>query len=93
MTIREALDKRIPRIRKSAWSNVAYLRLPLLENGKEGPWAELYDRYGQQACGVKVGSDRLMIIGPQLEDDGYEEFTGEIAPEEKDNFAASYSEK
>lgn len=81
MTIREALEKRIPRLRQQQWANPkAYLRLPLLEKGY-GPWAELYDRDSQLRLGLPVGSQKIPIF-ETLACDGFEEYTGEPDPAE-----------
>jgi len=44
MTIKEALAKGIKKVRLPQWDNGAYLELPILEGGKYGPWAKLYDQ-------------------------------------------------
>lgn len=76
MTIREALNKRIPRVRKPEWNKFAYLRLPLTENNTYSAWAELYDRPSQEALGKEVGKDRLLIMN-LLNEEGWEKFEGE----------------
>ena len=93
MTIKEALEKRIPRIRKQAWSAVSYLRLPLLKDGKTGPWAELYDRPGQLAIGEKVGSQRILLMGDALNDDGFFPYQEKPDAAEQENFAKTYTEE
>ena len=44
MQLRDAIEQRIPRVRKTIWANPnAYIRLPLKAGGMKGPWAELFD--------------------------------------------------
>lgn len=84
MTIREALKNRIPRIRWYRWTNGnAYLRLPLLPNGKFGPWAELYDDEIQKAIGIRPGSQRIPMVGAHMHDAQYEAYTGLVSPNER----------
>jgi hypothetical protein len=93
MTIKQAIDTRIPRVRKPIWNAKAYMRLPLLRGGTHGPWAELYDEPGQLACDVKVGSQKFCVaLHEVLSDDGYEAYEGQPHPAEQVNFAATYSE-
>jgi hypothetical protein len=93
MTISEALAQRVPRIRKPVWTNAhAYLRLPLLDDGQYGPWAELYDDVTQaEVLDVRPGSQRLFVL-PMLEEDGYEVYAGPVSPFEAHNFARVYHE-
>ncbi len=94
MTIKEALNQRIPRVRLAKWANPgAYLRLPLMADGAFGPWAELYDKWGQDACEIREGSQRVcVLLGDHGED--YEPYTGAASEMEKhpENYARSYVE-
>ena len=54
MNIKEALKKRIPRVRCEGWNKKAYIKLPLLESGY-GPWAILFDEVCQRS------GERLLI--------------------------------
>lgn len=95
MNIQKALNARIPRIRKPEWANQdAYIRLPLLTDGKCGSWAELYDdRVQSDVLGIQPGTQRLCVILPEVaEDDGYEAYTGPISQHEEENFAKNYVE-
>lgn len=95
MTITEALEARIPRVRKSAWVKEAYLRLPLLENGKIGPWAELYSEYDQkEILGIEPGSQKLCVLLPDVaKDDGFERYEGPPSKYEmQSSYASNYSE-
>lgn len=94
MKLQEALDARIPRIRATVWANDnAYLRLPLMANGTYGPWAELYDdRVQLDVLGVKPGSQKILILSPMADGDGYEPYTGPVSPYEAENFAKVYLE-
>ena len=78
MTIKEALDKRIPRVRKTKWAGEAYLRLPLLADGKVGPWASLYSEYEQkELLKIPVGSQKLCVFMPDVAgDSGYVPYKG-----------------
>lgn len=90
MTIREALERRIPRVRKPIWkSDQCYLRLPLLEDGW-GPWAELYDDIVQPLIEVEPGQKLLVL--QVLDDDGYVVYDGPISGHEQENYARSYLE-
>lgn len=91
MTLKEAVAKRIPRVRLPKWNLNAYLRLPLLDGGGHGPWAELYDPYGQATLEVPVGSQKICV--PIHEDeDCFEVYTGPVCPEEANNYAKLYAE-
>lgn len=95
MTYKEVVDKRIPRIRMPHWVTVnAYLRVPLLENGLSGPWAELYDDAIQtNVLHIKPGSQKVLTI--YLEPEScWEAYTGPVSPFEADpeNFAHRYLE-
>ena len=95
MNIREALLRRIPRIRASVWANEhAYLRLPLLTDGTYGPWAELYDdRVQLEVLGISPGSQKICVIDPaMIERDGFEPYTGPVSPYELEHFAKIYLE-
>lgn len=95
MNIQQALDNRIPRIRKSNWANPdAYIRLPLLADGKTGPWAELYDdRTQKDVLDVAPGSQKLCVFLPEVYLDGeYEVYDGSISDYEQDNYAKLYVE-
>ncbi len=93
MKLKEALAQRIPRIRQSIWANPdAYLRLPLLADGKIGAWAELYDERTQRdVLGITPGSQRILVIRA---DDGldYDVYTGSASSYEQENFAKVYLE-
>lgn len=96
MTFQDALAQRLPRIRLPLWSNPdAYLRLPLLADGMHGPWVELYDARGQEACDIPVGTQRLLTFS--LEADGrsdYEPYLGTPSPceQEEGRYARVYLE-
>jgi len=66
MTIREALKKRIKKVRLPIWNSAAYLKLPLLPNGMHGPWATLYDISAPEE-GIPI------LIFSIIDDYGYEE--------------------
>ena len=91
MTIREALHRRIPRIRLEHWADPnAYLRLPLLHDGKYGPWADLYDDRTQLAIGLQPGSQQISVfLSEGHTADGWVEFNGTQSKYEQE--AGSYS--
>lgn len=91
MTAQEALDNRIPRIRKPVWANPnAYMRLPLMEKGY-GPWAELYDDRSQEMMEIRPGSQLVLVLN--LGDDkDWEVYSGPISPHEKEGYAKVYLE-
>lgn len=93
MKISEALAQRIPRVRLSVWADPhAYLRLPLLVDGKIGPWAELYDERTQRdVLGIKPGSQRILVLGASDTAD-YEVYTGPVSDYEQENYARVYLE-
>jgi hypothetical protein len=97
MTIQEALDKRIPRICKLIWGHKdTYLRLPLLPDGKFGPWAELYGDTEQTAIDIPVGSQRMCVLLPDVVNEkGYDRYRGKVSEHEASdkNFARLYVEK
>jgi hypothetical protein len=97
MTLQEAMDQRIPRVRQPIWANPnCYLRLPLLKDGHRGGWAELYDELGQkEALGIRPGSQKICVALPDVaSQDGYEVYSGPVSEYEadKENFAGAYEE-
>ena len=97
MTLNEAIEQRIPRVRQAIWSNPnSYLRLPLFKNGLSGPWAELYDDDCQErVLEIRPGSQRIIMMGEYMTEDGFEVYAGPVSPHEQDeeNFARTYAEK
>lgn len=95
MTLKEAIEQRIPRVRLPQWaSGAVYLRLPLMADGMHGPLAELYDDFTQaEILHVRPGSQRIPAFGDQS--DNWEPFAGSISTFEKDpeNFAHRYAEE
>lgn len=47
MTLQEALDNRIPKVRLPNWSEEAYVAFDFFEDGTHGPWAHVIDASGQ----------------------------------------------
>lgn len=77
MTIDEAVENGISRVRRPMWSNPnAYVRLDLVDGGR-GPWLRLYDRTSQEAIGEPTPQ-----VAPCFNDSltDYEEYTGPIDP-------------
>jgi hypothetical protein len=50
MTLNEACDKRIARLKRPCWTT-AYLKIDLVEEKYMGPWMHLFDRACQQVIG------------------------------------------
>jgi len=82
VTLKEAEDQRIPRVRRPEWVRGAYIRLPLLAAGV-GPWAELYD---------PTTEDVAKAITQSFEGEGFELYEGAPSPLEKENYAKHYAE-
>jgi len=94
MTIQEAIEQRIPRIRSPKWKDDTYIRLPLMEEGSHGPWAELYARFEQTALDIPVGSQKIgMWTLTEDTSDEWEVYEGPVDPAEQDNYAKIYAEK
>jgi hypothetical protein len=76
VTINEALQQRVPRVRLPHWASPrCYLRLPLLKDGMHGPWAELYDDDCQEhLLKIRPGSQRVPMFGES--EQTYEPYTG-----------------
>lgn len=97
MNIADAIRLRIPRICKPKWcigNSNEYIRLPLLAEGVEGPWAEHYSNLPYpDLTDIKPGSQKLLCILPEvLNDEGYEPYEGPISSYEAENFAKDYVE-
>jgi hypothetical protein len=92
VSITEALRQRLPRVRAPEWHPGAYVRVPLLPDGRLGPWLELYDAPAQHACGVRPGSQR--VLWTQWGTQSVEPYTGPPSEWEQDpaNLARWYAE-
>lgn len=76
MTLKEAVNKKISKVRRPMWANPnAHLRFDILANGSFGPWVHLYDSWGQKATDVPVGSQSF--LWPLDEHNDYVEFEGD----------------
>jgi hypothetical protein len=96
MKLKDAVTKRLPRIRRAIWAGNAYLRLPLMDKGLIGAWAELYDDYVQKdVLNIKPGSQKIPLLPSLVEEEDWEPYTGEPSTYEQDpdNFARTYLEK
>jgi hypothetical protein len=78
MKMKEAIEKRIPRLRQETWGKNAYLRIDLLDGGYVGPWAHLFDREIQEVCELPTPQTILRMQGNPEAD--FEEYTGPIDP-------------
>lgn len=81
MTIREAIRLGVRRVRMPSWNSQAYLELP----SDGGVWATLYDPPSQNALGIPVGSQRMLVSNID-NDCSYEPFP---APPEESKAADS----
>ena len=67
MTLIEASQKGIDKVRKAIWANPeAYMKIDIVD-GKLGPWGHLYDQPTQDALGVESPQNTL-IIGDRQDD-------------------------
>jgi hypothetical protein len=76
ITVKEAKEKQIRRIRMPNWNPKAYLKLDFTPDGLCGPWVSLYDEDGQNALNIPVGSQKVLIFSI-IDAVGYEIYTGE----------------
>lgn len=61
MTIQEAVDNGISRIRRPEWNNLlTYLKLDIIE-GKLGPWVHLYARMEQEVMNQETPTSMLCL--------------------------------
>lgn len=76
MTLREAITKRVERVRDKTWNDQAYIKLSY-SDGYLHPVIFLVDPPGQEAFGIKTGSQELTIfdLNPIM-DTEVEEFVG-----------------
>jgi len=65
MTVREAIDKQISRIRLPYWQSEAYAELIYFADGTIGPWAHI----------VEPTSEAYVLIMDLGDDDSWEEYT------------------
>lgn len=77
MTLRQAIEARIPRVRLPNWAPTAYILLP-----KEGVWASLIDPPGQTACNMPVGSQKICLPLHADDEAGFEPYEGPVSPHE-----------
>lgn len=76
MTLQEASEAGISRLRRPMWVNPsAYIKIDLLGNGMLGPWMRLYDRETQSAIGEPTPQ-----VAPLFRDSvsDYQEYIGEF---------------
>jgi len=75
MKLRELMNKGIRKVRFKFWNEDSYLELYMTDKGKYGPWAKLFDEHGQRALGLPLGSQKILLLDLDLDDDRWEEFT------------------
>ena len=82
MTLKEAISKGICRVRDPKWScSNAYFKLDVVD-GWHGQWVHFYNPDEQRAAGLKTPQDLLFAL-IDWNEDGWEEYVGEICEEEK----------
>ncbi len=78
MTLRDAVHKKISRVRLPHWAEpTCYLKIDLFRDG-HGPWVHLYSPVTQKAIGAPCPQDILCLTFP-WDEDGWDEYTGEIS--------------
>jgi len=78
MTIKEAIEQRIPRIRKPIWGYPnAYLRLTYTNNDVN-IWTQLYSRDEQEAANLPTPQEVLITSLYDKNDNDYILYEGEI---------------
>ncbi len=81
MTVHEALDQGICRLRRSMWASpMAYMKIDIIQHTAArflGPWFHLYDRTCQEAIGEKTPQD-FLALGQHRHADDYEAYTGPL---------------
>jgi hypothetical protein len=84
MTIKEAIEQGIPRLRDPKWAQeVAYIKIDLLQinpNKPEfncGPWFHLYEPETQKIMGEPTPQDMLFTLF-DMHEAGWEAYTGPI---------------
>lgn len=82
MTIHEAAQQGIARLRKSIWSPKCYLRLDLFPDGSHGPLVHLYDAYTQGILQVPIPQD---ILATRIIDTDFIAHTGELHHTDKND--------
>lgn len=80
MTLSEATQQGITRLRRPMWANKnAYLKIQILD-GLRGPWAELWSRDEQLLIEAPT-PQRIIAIGDQTDD--YVEYRGVIDEQDR----------
>ena len=64
MTIKEAIEKKISKLRLPIWNEFAYIELNLLDNGFCGPWVKLHD----------VSGDTQILVSALNDEDRFEAY-------------------
>ena len=62
MTLSEASQQGIQKLRKPQWVTKAYLQIDLFPNGGHGPWGHLYDKETQQVIGEPT-PQHVLVLG------------------------------
>jgi hypothetical protein len=83
MTLQEAAQKGIARLRLPHWSfKNAYVRQDILPSGLVGPWLHLFSPDEQKAIGVETPQTFLRL--GSFDEARFEEYTGPLAPQDID---------
>ena len=86
MTLNQAVELGISRVRRPIWANPkAYVRIDLVGKGMIGPWLHLYDRGFQELMGDTTPQS-ILNTGDTTSD--YEEYTGELDKADAESVSA-----
>lgn len=85
MTLKQALDRKVERVRRPAWNDRSYLVLPVRmgPNGEyHGPWCLLVDPISRR---VDPTSSPFPVLVMEADDgqDDWEVYSGEVDPVEE----------
>jgi hypothetical protein len=82
MTIKEAVENKIYRLRRPMWPESAYIKLAPVDE-YIGPWAYLYDRQTQSAIGEPTPQTVLVIGAAHEYCNDFEPYTGLLDESDK----------
>jgi hypothetical protein len=88
MTLNEAIEQKIERVRRPEWNGMAYMKIPYVNDRGEvfaGVWYELYDPPGQYGMG-NPENEPIQLCALEMDhadDDVWEEHKGQIVEEKQ----------
>lgn len=83
MTIKEAAENKIYRIRRPMWPEAAYIRLLQASDKYISPWAFLFDRQTQSVIGEPTPQTILILGSAHDYCTDFEPYTGEPDKEDR----------